>query len=458
MLTYYGSYLTLTEDTLIDNIGVVSAEKLLERQPKKQLATKELTPIVKKMVNIALHDIEENMVVAPDGTKFFGAGRQFTTAVFTRDVALSSLLALNELHPALAIQSLEYTRKVRRNTGFKAPHEEYTVRDIVPRHEEDKWEVVDLPEDELAKMFPAGALSRRTDDVVWIWAYFDLLQRTDAPVEKYEWLYEEALYFFDRFYECFLDERYGLYRGQSPFIDVHFPEMKANGYPLNWTIGDCCHIITTALNSMYKIAMDCLSKTAKLLGKDEEAKEWDERAELLRCRMIQHLEQEDGTLAYYIDRLGNRPYRREALGTALAVFAGIQSEEKACKSMESYPMTDHGMPLMHPFLDHSEQLKTHHTYTGHRILEKETHYAGVYHNDTSWAFVDAFFCMAYEQATGKDIKDYALAVLARNCRNDNESTFTEVTNFNTQKPFGSHAQLWSACGFINVLLRGNYIK
>ncbi|WP_105616828.1 MGH1-like glycoside hydrolase domain-containing protein [Vallitalea okinawensis] len=432
-MVYKEAGLILGEDYLKDELGRVESHQLQETNHKKEINISKTTELVEKMIHVALHDVEANIIEVED-VKYFGAGKKFGAAVFTRDIALAGILALNQLYPELMLKSIKHTREIRKQKGFNVT-KDYVMNDIKA-----PWKVIQPIEREDAvnkKLFEGGPITRRTDDVVWIWCTYDLIKDNE---EELVWFYEIACYFFENYYRPFYDEEDGLYRGQACFIDIHFPQFKANGYPSHWSITDCAMIKSLSTNCLYKAAMDRMTLAAKALGRSEEEKMWARQSSNLKQAIIKELKLKDGTLAYYKDANGIVTERREALGTAFAVLHGIVEGEEAKELLLSYPKTNKGVPLFYPFFD----------------LDTENYAIKPFnHNDSTWPFVDRFFIRALEKATHEDLSGYNIALLARTCRDD--GTFHELVDAITGEIKGSKSQLWTAAAFLNICLEKSMI-
>jgi hypothetical protein len=382
--------------------------------------------IMEKLWQIALTDVESNIVETEDG-KYFGAGKIFGVVVFTRDISYSGVLGLNKLYPEIMKQSLRATRDVRLRLGFKVL-KEYVLENIdVP------WQPEEISEVGFAQKYHTNSYCRRTDDVVWLWAAYDLFSNHGTD-EDWEWLYKTGNRFFKEFYDPFFDLNDNLYFGQASFIDIHGVGHKATGYPQNWDIKDCILIKALSTNCLYVRGLEVMSLVSNRLGHKKEAEKWNLRAENLRNAIRNELRNPDGTFSYFKDKNGELQPRREALGSALAVLMGIVKDEEARLALKNYPVTEAGVPLFHPFFP-------------------EDNY---YHNNTSWPFVDTFFIKALEKSDGKDRTELNAALLARTCVDD--GTFHEVVDFRNKKPGGSGSQLWTAASFIDVCFRAGLVK
>ena len=422
-MTYEGAELKLLEDRLIDRLGEVRLGDLPDPQPECPARLVGATPMLERLWRVALRDIESNIQETEDG-RYFGGGAKFGVTVYTRDISYSGVLGLNRLYPQVMRDSLEATRRVRRKAGFTVSRG-HAVRAI-----EAPWEDLDVSEPEFKDRFHTNSYSRRTDDVVWLWAASDLFALHGAEGADWEWLYSTGAEFFQAFYSYFYDPEDSLYRGQASFIDVAWPERgRVGGYPQHFKIDDCLLLKAASTNALYLKGMRVMAEAATQLGKTEESREWSARADRLAKAIREHLVDADGRIVYYKDRHGELSERWEALGTALCALHGAVDAETARRSVERYPQTEIGIPVFHPFLEHDR----------------------VYHNKAAWPFVDTFFLAGAEKATGESKAAYNLALLARTARD--EDGFYELVNMLTGEVRGSGRQLWSAAGFVNACVR-----
>ncbi|MCH4887613.1 hypothetical protein EZV73_08515 [Acidaminobacter sp. JC074] len=386
--------------------------------------------LIDKMIAIAFSDIESNMVEDNEIT-YFGAGRTFGKAVFTRDISLSGVLSLNKYYPKVMLDSLKYTRQARRHTGFDVDHKDYIVEGI-----QAPWRVTeDNP-------YHCGSITRRSDDVIWLWGMWDLIQEHQM-LDQIPYLYETGKWFFENIYDYFYDDTDGLYRGQAVFVDVHFPHMKSNGYPLDWTISDCVRIKALSTNAVYKHGLDIMAKAADYLGLEEKAY-WLEKSSHLKKSIIKHLSLEDKCLSYYKDGSGQLSLQKDALGIAFAILHDVVDDELSKVLLNDYPMTPYGIPLLSPFFKHVKVYK-----------DIPVIHDGIYHNLTTWGFVDAFYLQAYEKAYQMSTAATSLKMIGRMCM---ASSFYELVDFNTKLPIGSSHQLWTAASFINAADRLDFIR
>ncbi|WP_026777289.1 hypothetical protein [Polaribacter sp. Hel_I_88] len=431
---YSKENLVLTKNRLSDGLGSFSVKDLPNVTPKTNLRLVDgATPIMAKMFNIAVHDIEQNIVTNEYGS-YFAAGRRYTDRVYTRDIAFAGILGLNALFPEKMKQSLKITREVRGKLGYKVSEEHVVTEINVP------WDAITKDEKKIMAQYKTNSYTRRTDDVVWIWAV-DHLFELNPEFADWAWFYETGKENFERFYEPWFDASDGLYRGQPTFQDI-----TSTAYPKNMSIADCVLLKSTSTNAMYYKAMLAMANAAKKNNLFDEAKTWENKAINLKKAIKKELVLPDGTLTYYKDRNGHLMKNQHNLGTAFTILFGILEGDDAKKAIDLYPMTDKGTPLIHPFLEDNEGD----------------------HNRASWPFCDTFFIQAKEITDQKDYTGYNAAILARTLgtkisdkRKKNWGgfgSFHEKVELPGGLISGSGQQLWTSAAFINICLRANLIN
>ncbi len=425
-MKYNNPPLILNGSSVTDALCTISLNDLPDPQPKLEVRLENESCLIERLWRIALADVESNLVETDDG-KYFGAGALFNIIVFTRDISYSGILGLNKLYPEIMRLSLKATREVRSRLAFKV-QTGYVLENIdVP------WQPEEITEQGFAQKYHTNSYCRRTDDVVWLWAAYDLFSKHGTN-DDWQWLYEMGNKFFDEFYDPFFDSEDGLYRGQASFVDIHSVVHKATGYPQDWDLKDCILIKSLSTNCLYVRGLEVMAAVSERFGHKNVADKWEVRAADLRKAIRENFLNSDGTLSYFKDKHGNLQPRRDALGSAFAVLMDIVEGEEARAALKDYPVTDFGVPLFHPFFPVNNY----------------------YHNNTSWPFVDTFFIKALEKSDGESRTGLNAALLARTCVDD--GTFHEVVDFRDKKPGGSGSQLWSAAAFIDTCFRAGLVK
>ena len=432
-LVYEKGPLLLKANSLEDGLGQFVTADLPSVNPKNTMALKpEATPLTKKMWAIALNDVELNLITNDYGT-YFAAGRRYTDRVYTRDISYAGILGLNAFYPREMMTSLRVTRNVVSKMGYKVSADEVIKEIDAP------WEAITDDRKQIMAEFKSNSITRRTDDVVWIWAADDLF-KSHPEVADWNWFYTNGKNNFELFYAPWYDKKDGLYKGQSTFQDL-----QSDGYPEGYSQADCVLIKSTSTNCLYYNAMLSLSNAARKCNLPDESKIWTKKAESLKKAILKELLLPDGTFTYFKDRNGKVLHNQHNLGTAFAILFGIVKGEAARKTIENYPSNQYGIPLINPFLGDGKGD----------------------HNAAAWPFCDTFFLQAKEIADGKDYTAYNAALLTRTMgtkfseKRDKEwggfGSFHEKVSLPSGLISGSGSQLWTSAAFINVCLRAKLV-
>ena len=434
--------LVLTADSFRDALGTFTLAQLPDPQPKCTVKLKGgTTPLTRRMWAIALDDIEHNLVTNEKGT-YFAAGTRYTDRIYTRDIALTGILGANRVYPGEMKASLMLTRVKRINLGYKVSKPHVVAEIDAP------WEVISEDDKEIMAKFKTNSYTRRTDDVVWMWATHDLF--TQHPeLADWKWFHENGTLFFKDFYAPWFDPADGLYRGQPLFHDI-----TNSAYPKDMTIADCVLLKSLSTNCLYYKAMLAMADASAKIGLPEtEKQQWLTRAAALKAAIVKEFTNADGTMAYYKDRHGVIMPNRDILGIAFAVILGVVDGDAAKAAYVGYPESDLGVPLFHPFIPGNKGP----------------------HNQAVWPFTVSFYFWGKSLAFGKDETDYNAAILARSLgtafedipkkrKTDGEDwgtalgSFHEKINLPSGKIDGSGQQLWSAAAYLNVCIRAGLIQ
>ncbi|NNJ70600.1 MAG: hypothetical protein HKP10_04845 [Kiritimatiellales bacterium] len=432
--------LVMTADAVRDANGAFTLSQLESPEPRCSVKLQgNITPLTERMWAIALDDVERNLVTNEAGVVYFGAGTRYGDRVYTRDLSIAGVLGVNRFYPNEMLSSLKLTREVRRGLGYKvsAGHD---IREIdVP------WEVIAEVDREIMQKYKTNSYTRRTDDVVWLWAADDLFA-LHPEIADWQWMLENGEEFFKVFYDPWFDESDGLFRGQALYHDI-----QHSCYPKGYSKADCVLLKALSTNCIYYRAMLAMANACEKAGRPVSEKQaWLERAALLKTAIQKELTNPDGTLAYYKDRHGELMPNRPILGTALAVLFGVIEGDAAKAAYEGYPLTDKGIPLFFPYLDNQGD-----------------------HNQASWPFCSTFFLHGKTIATGEDTLDYNAALLARSLgtaikppRRAKEGqewdsgfgSFHEKISLPSGLIGGSGHQLWSAAAYLDVCIRAGLVK
>lgn len=371
----------------------------------------------------AKKDIEESFnTVTPFGRVYSAGdfGNGFSGLVFNRDVSYSGILSLNRLYPTEMLESLKTVRAVRSRLGF-ACHR--ACGGLLEGVEGVICE--ELSPAEFFEKYQKASAINKTDDVCWLWCAYDLLSGGDFSINEWQWMYDNGVECFERFYDPFYDETDELYFGQPSFLDVGH-----NGYPDGWNTptqenrNRCVWVKAASTNCLYYKGLCVMAEVAKRLSNGE-ARRWENKACQLKKAILEHFVREDGSFAYFIHRDGHMEPRRDALGTAFAILCDVTDSPEL---LQGYPVTEQGVPLLYPFYKRNDY----------------------YHNNSSWAFVDTFFLLAQEKLTGSSTAEKNLELLEDYFI---DGHFYEWRDLRDGQVKGSRAQLWTTAAFLGAVMR-----
>ena len=119
--------------------------------------------------------------------------------------------------------------------------------------------------------YKSNSITRRTDDVVWIWAIDDLFA-LHPEIADWNWFYNTGEENFKTLYEPWFDKSDGLFRAQCAFQDI-----TTTGYAKGMTEAGCVLLKGTSTNCIYYKAMLSLANAAKKCNKSDESKYWSKR-------------------------------------------------------------------------------------------------------------------------------------------------------------------------------------
>jgi hypothetical protein len=439
--SYDSKGLRLEAERFKDSLGGYRVDELPSREPKQKSTLKaDASPMAQALWRIALDDMEQNLITTDRG-RYFGAGSRYGARVYTRDIAFAGVFGANDLYPNEMFISLKITRELRRKLGYKVSSSHVVSEIDAP------WEVITDNEKEIMTQYKTNCYTRRTDDVIWLWAAEDLFLK-NPDLADWEWLYENGKYCFEELYEPWYDKRDGLYLGQATFQDI-----THSSYPDNSSIADCVLIKAGSTNALYHKGLLAMALAAEKTNQsDKVVKQWKERAASLKLAFQRELLMPDGRVCYYLDRHGRMLPNEHNLGTGLAVICDVLTKEQALKAYANYPTLGVGIPLIHPFL--ADNMGA--------------------HNAASWPFCSTIFLWGKEIAEGRSHGAYNLSLLARaigtkmaprkkkKAKNESDwnsgfGSFHEKIQLPSGLIDGSGHQLWSAAAFLNIFLRHSQV-
>lgn len=415
---------------------------------------KDLPESLRKAWDLAVFEAESNIKPCPYGGEYFTAGGRggWYDMLFGQDTVACGLLAFNRLYPEVMKNQIRSYVLARLNIGFMCPEgwELQNCEKAIPLHM-NVWQPDSREFCNRYHMSPA--LNRTGQDVGWLWTAGDLFDLHGDRMD-WAWLYGMGNIFFDYFYKPFYDEADGLYFGQASFIDVGW-----NGYPFALDGLDkqsernkAVWIKTPSCNALYVRGMDVMAHAARVLGRDEDARHWQEKADCLRKAIRDHLRLSDGTFAYFKHKDGHLEPRCEALGAAYCILADVVTGQDAVKALAAHTLqfSDVGVSLFYPFIEENP---------------------GIYHNRAAWPFASTFYYLAKEKVTGEsclqsDATQLANAIVIPqkvngNCQGTPEDyqtgSFMEYVAWEEKEARGTCAQCFTISAFMNLCLRNGWL-
>ena len=349
----------------------------------------------------------------PEGSVFW-AGYGFYTYLYDRDVAYSSWLGTAWSQPEVVASHLKYLRGLRKKIGLKvAIGHEIPIPGI-------PTEQTGMTHEAMSDKYNTQCYTRRTDDIVWLLGLWEVFKVTrDESLLAY--MLEEFAYFDEHFYRYFLDNKIGLYRGQSTFIDV-------SGAPYGGrSPGQTVMLKALSTNCLYVGGFEILRQAAAWQGRSDLADAFRKRRDDLAEAIRTHF----GAVNYqhYLDDEGGSSGRQEVLGLAFLTLFNVLPLEEGAKLLASYHDGDFGRPLLWPFCGSSR----------------------IYHDNATWPFANTIFALAEYKAGNKQ------AVIRKTmgglCRHSLNGNFNEVIEWKNGRFVGCPGYIWSAASYLTLVYK-----
>jgi hypothetical protein len=348
------------------------------------------SPLLDALFLLALEEVKRD--TTPSGA--FRAGAAFDDHVWVRDSCYSLLLATGLLFPQESRRCLEETASPRGTISL-----------------------------EQLEADPDGERYDMTDFIIWIvaaWEYYEITGDAKLLSDYYPAM-ARTLRLMERIR---FDAADGLFLGGNSFLD------GVNAYPVGLTREG--RIKALSNNGLYYQAYLSLARIARLLGRPDDAADFNRRARFLRDAINRHLWwEEQGCYRQLKAGPGHLEPRSEGLGEALALLFRLAPAARATAVLERTPQSPWGLPTIYPgFADGRP----------------------VYHHGSTWPFVQALWGWAAAEQGDADRLLASLAAVAR--VGAKELTFKELVRLDNGDGVGSDRQLWSAAGFLGLVTRG----
>jgi GH15 family glucan-1,4-alpha-glucosidase len=225
----------------------------------------------------------------------------------------------------------------------------------------------------------------------------------------------------------------GLMGGCSSFMESN------SAYPKKYAMNGPLVAKTAALSNcaLYYRGYIIAGLMADQLGGD--GSPFRVKAKALKDAINKRFWQEDkGYYGYFVDENRKLYPAMEGLGEALTILYGIAGPERAQRVLRSTPTTPNGFPCQWP------QLPEYKDYTARRSF--------LYHNGMIWPFVQGYWAKAAVQLGDLKIFGDELGKIRK--LSEKTDTFKEFYFPEDGKPDGSSDQLWSASGYLSMVLSG----
>lgn len=347
-------------------------------------------PIVDALFNLSLEEAIKN--IEPDSTLRTGAK---WGGVWTRDVSYSILLAFAYHEPEVAKISLR--KKVKRG------------RIIQDTGSGGAWPV---STDRTTWCLAAWEIYKVTGDNAWLDEVYPIIKNT-----------------LDDDYKTIYDNRFGLYSGESSFLD-----WREQTYPKWMDNRDIFVSHNLGTNVVHFQAHRILVEMAKIKGEPFEV--YSDRAEAIKKGINDYLWiQDKGYYAQFLYGRGDLILspRYEALGEALAILFDIADLDKSASIVSKSPLTEYGATCIYPQIP------------------------GIppYHNNGIWPFVQAYWNWAAAKTGNEAVLNHGLASVYRAAGlflTNYENMVADTGDF-LGTEINSHRMLWSMAGNLAMVHR-----
>ena len=225
----------------------------------------------------------------------------------------------------------------------------------------------------------------------------------------------------------------GLFGGCSSFMESNsaYPAKYVNNGPL------VAKTAALSTNALYYQGYIIAGLMAERLGED--GGPFRAKAQKLKDAINKNFWQEDkGYYGYFLDEDRKLFPAMEGLGEALCVRFGIADAERARRVLASTPTTPNGFPCLWPQLPDYMDYKARPSYR--------------YHNGMIWPFVQGYWARAAIHLGDRNKFDEELVKLLK--LSQKTDTFKEFYFPEDGRPDGSSDQLWSASGYLGMVLHG----
>jgi hypothetical protein len=331
--------------------------------------------------------------------------------VWTRDLSYSIDLGLWRLDPLRSRNGLDFKLSDVRDASL--PQGLYVMQDTGS----------------------GGSWPISTDRIVWFLGAQHLLDDKAFAEDVYRALNDTLTQ--DR--EYIFDPDFGLYRGETSFLD-----WREQTYPA-WTADNVAFIAQSyalSTNVLHYEALRLASRLASEHGDAAKAMGYAEQAAELKVTINDRFWRADREM--YMSYIGGdgTPYDTyDLLGTALAITSGVAEGDRARQALAQYPTWPAGSPVIWP--ERADQ--------------------PIYHNRAIWPFVSAYALRAAREVNDPERIAHELRSIMRGAalagsNMENYELLTQATHVEDGKLSGpvvdSPRQLWSVAAYLDAVSEG----
>lgn len=348
--------------------------------------------LVDAIHNMAIADIVSD--IRPDDTYRAGAAWD---GVWTRDVSYSIYLSLAYLDPQRSINSLRAKVKndrIVQDTGTGG-----------------SWPV---SSDRVVWTIAAWEIYKVTGDKEWLSEAYEIIKNTLADDMAVVW-----------------DANHKMMHGEQSYLD-----WREQTYPKWMQPKDIFESMCLGTNVVFAETFDIMSEMAEILGRGEDAEEYEEMAETLGASINSNLWIPEA--GYYSEYLygGIYPIQSQAvdnLGQALSIIFGVAKDDMAKSIIAKTPVNYYGTSSVFPQLPDIKP----------------------YHNDAVWPFVQAYWNLAAAKVKNMEAFTTGLGAIYRSAAlfGTHKELYVSSNGDYRGTAVNSDAQLWSATGSAAMIYR-----
>ena len=375
----------------------------------------ENSPLAAAVYNLSLEEAVKSINTDDYGEVFYtGTAWQ---KVWTRDTALSNLYSLAWVFPEIS---------------YNCEREKIKTSNGVSVFEQDTG--------------TGGSYPVSTDKIITMLSVWETYL-TDGNKEHLSYFYDICNNTIMQDMNVAYDGDAGLFRGETCGLDWRdqtYPDWTSETYDSG--LSAIAESKTASVNAIYCRVLEIMSKSAKVLGKGEDAEQaWAKMAQDLEAKFSERLWNDNLGLYSsweYPEYMGSvLAEKADVLGNGFALWFDIGTDSQLSQISENYPLVPYGADTVYP----QKQGTLHNANK-------------IYHNFGIWPGWDSILMVG---ASYHNNKALAEEIFNSNVRGAATSlTNKEVINYRTGQGVESDQQLWSIAGtlagYYRVMFGMNY--